>query len=1357
MASIEYNIYEIDTNELDGFRTLTSEDTKLLTSAEITKTFKPNDNFIELSFYTLSNTRLQTIGNYGNYSVLSGDNDGSNEGSSEIAIDPKQDYISYGFDGQEVKAVYNFLDYPYSNSSIPQDFYIESISPDRTEIRVVSVNLGSNGVLETTKQLIDSFANDIYTPDLYVYFGNNIFYSIVNIDTEEFRETNAVLLKLYKPLPSAVNLKTRFNIVEKVSDSVAFEINTVVTPDEPIIPTLRSANFNIEVDEQSNEPSQYYNYTELFSFPTNNSNRELNSLFDEKGAELGIDYSEYGNFINFSSAEERIRNFKYKLDLINSYQSSLDNIEQASVAYDNVGISGSRVYYENLLNGVVNNFDHYEKHLYFQSGSTSWPKSNSLKPFINLESSNTEATNWYTSELQDAILYDAQNPDILTNSIPAYLKEDQNNEPYNLLINMIAQHFDNIWIYTDAVSNKYNADNRLDRGVSKDLIEELLKNFGIKLYTSNKSVEDLFRYFTVNSYDSSEEQLPNGITLSGALPSSQKDYQKEIYKRIYHNLPLLFKSKGTERGLRALINCFGIPSDILKIKVYGGQSVEDLPFFGGEQAWTGSLDKIRLDNTGSIVPGDTVSFYTSIINEDNKYTQDLHRIEIGFSPADNINSYIISQSAVLFPDDPFNIDNYIGDPRNTETNVYTSLRTYADQIFDNVGFYDVKDFVRLIKFFDNVIFRMVRDFVPARSVTDSGIIIKPHLLERSKHISPVMTWTRPEYSGSIDTAFIEGDHGNTFNSGSEEYSTAYSASVMTPTGRVFKKWTPLTGNPVYARFAEEAKFDGELSGSLITVSTGELNDENPFKELTYKDIFYNIGFYKTIPSGVCIIEPRSIISSTLEYTATVASLFTNISGEFDFSSEDPEVEINEPNISIDFTEQYSSVEVTAIKEDDDECTATSIITAVVCNVTLNEGADQIQVGQPFDLSSLFIINDNTDFSILIDNEVIDNYEDYVFIDTVPAGITFRDNVSEGCTLTFNTAVNACTLLPPITDNRFWNVFQQNKYPNLFPNTPENPNQVMWGGDEYFSLLEIFPGSDASTVFQIQMSIQAQGDIDSGIWLECPVHDLGTPGSRYFPTNFKRLAEDYQFFNTFYNPTVNQGTGEVSEARLTVYFRAVQNDECIRGYLSESQGDVVQWNPGQDQVGLETGVQWNGPMALNSKFKNFGTVVPGYNSAIDSNQDFIPDIYDSNDIDDNLSNGSPHDVCKPINQGGGLSNRTEDADIFGRLEWDLPSQAEFNQNETRSSLFYMMNSQEPLFTDPRGFNPIDNGVYTDYRQRTTGTGQDTQPFMIWAGYDYFFRPSEEGSTGPDPYVSAKRYRAIYQQAQLYICSFTNPGG
>jgi hypothetical protein len=40
----------------------------------------------------------------------------------------------------------------------------------------------------------------------------------------------------------------------------------------------------------------------------------------------------------------------------------------------------------------------------------------------------------------------------------------------------------------------------------------------------------------------------------------RKDLLAETYKRIYHNLPLLLKTKGTTYGLQTLISTFGIPN-----------------------------------------------------------------------------------------------------------------------------------------------------------------------------------------------------------------------------------------------------------------------------------------------------------------------------------------------------------------------------------------------------------------------------------------------------------------------------------------------------------------------------------------------------------------------------------------------------------------------------------------------------------------------------------------------------------------------------------------------------------------------------------------------------------------------------
>lgn len=958
MAIIEHSIIELNPDNLTNLESIPQSDANLLEPVEIINTFNTTDNFIELNYFSLNGERIDTIGDYTNYSVLTGDTINKEDGTKEISIDVLEDYKQYNSETSEVIALYNFLDYTYSDSNTKEDFYIESISPDRTEVRLVSVELSPEEVLEYTNKVFQKKERSPYALELFLYEGRNTYYSSVNIDIETFRNTYAVLIKLLEPLPQNINIKSRLNIVEKVSESVAYRVITKVTQDQVTPPTLRSANFHIELEEESTEPSEYFNYDELFSFPTNNTNRQLNSLFNEKGAELSIDYTEYDNFINFSSAEERILNFKYKLDLIGSYQTNLDLINNSS----GIGVSGSAIYFTTLIDGVVDNLDHYERHLYYKSGSSSWPKTNSLVPYINQASTTPEATTWLATEKQKAILYDAQNPDILTNTIPSYLKEDPSNEPYNLFIDLIAQHFDNIWIYTDAVSKKYNADNRLNKGVSKDLVEDLLKNFGVKLYTSNRSTADLYRYFTLNSYEQGQEILPQGIISgSNTTPVSQQDYHREVNKRIYHNLPLLLKSKGTERGVRALINCFGVPSDILKIKVYGGQSVNDLPFFGGEQAFTSSLDKVRINNTGSIVEGDTLSYYTTINRSSDNITQDLHRIEIGFSPSDNIDNYIISQSAVLFPTSTFNIDDYIGDPRDITTNLYPDLDNYRDVLLADLDRYEVEDFIRLIKFFDNSLFRMVKDFIPARTVADTGVIIKQHILERNKAISPIISWTQPEYSGSIETGFITGSNAKAYNSVATgningQSDTKYNYYVQTPEGNTIKQ----------DQLHDESKFDGELSGSYIQLTDGELNKANQFKNLTYDVVIYSASFYETIPIAACNlptaqqdIEVYNAATTLIALqTYPLPNLFGSPSGLYTYEVDG--VDIPSPfiygfvptGINVAYT-QYQTFEVTASgAEYGPTCVSDRDVKVVYCNMAriLQGGTLTANIGAPQRLS-----------------------------------------------------------------------------------------------------------------------------------------------------------------------------------------------------------------------------------------------------------------------------------------------------------------------------------------------------------------------------------------------------------------------
>jgi len=124
---------------------------------------------------------------------------------------------------------------------------------------------------------------------------------------------------------------------------------------------------------------------------------------------------------------------------------------------------------------------------------------------------------------------------------------------------MVGQYFDNIWIYLKAITDINLANNNLNKGISKDLVYNQLQSLGIKVYNSQagESVDQ----FLVGA-NTGSSMWDDNFTITGSYLNNipRKDLVSELYKRIYHNLPLLLKQKGTVEGLDNLMTVFGIPN-----------------------------------------------------------------------------------------------------------------------------------------------------------------------------------------------------------------------------------------------------------------------------------------------------------------------------------------------------------------------------------------------------------------------------------------------------------------------------------------------------------------------------------------------------------------------------------------------------------------------------------------------------------------------------------------------------------------------------------------------------------------------------------------------------------------------------
>jgi hypothetical protein len=557
-------IEDVPSIELGG-QTYTTSDDSLITSFNADVTYNTSTDYIEYFIYNANKELIDSVESLKSFAIY----------GTDLSISPEQDLENRAYLDGKYYTVYNFLR-PLLSSSIQEPYYISQISTDRTEIRLASTNILGGDIVDSTVALKTAIEAAPFQKDFYLNFGSNNLIIANNILLDESDPSNVtVLIKLYEPLSEELGIQSQCWAVEKIAESKAYLINVTVSfTEQDNTLRIKGPNFNLQVSSEANKTTEYQTTSGLKNANNSNLTYQLNSVLAETGADLNIDYNNYNNFVFFSSAQTRLENFYYKLGLIEEYTYSASFGSTSNNYYN----SGSSNYWQNKLNETITNFDGYEYYLYFESGSNTWPKSNNTPPYTNYSTTSTEGLNWLVGQSAIAETYDENNKDGLVEAIPLYIKEDPNNANFELFVEMVGQHFDSIWVYTQAVTEKYNSDNRVESGLSKDLIGTALKDFGIKLYQNNFTSDNL--YNTYLGYTPSGSLLPytgqelitSYVTASATGSLIPLDnLSSEIYKRLYHNLPFLLKKKGTVEGLNTLITTFGIPDTILRVYEYGGK------------------------------------------------------------------------------------------------------------------------------------------------------------------------------------------------------------------------------------------------------------------------------------------------------------------------------------------------------------------------------------------------------------------------------------------------------------------------------------------------------------------------------------------------------------------------------------------------------------------------------------------------------------------------------------------------------------------------------------------------------------------------------------------------------------------
>tara|TARA_Y100000310_G_scaffold24370_2_gene23410 strand:- start:2460 stop:7838 length:5379 start_codon:yes stop_codon:yes gene_type:complete len=171
----------------------------------------------------------------------------------------------------------------------------------------------------------------------------------------------------------------------------------------------------------------------------------------------------------------------------------------------------------------------------YQTGSSTW-------------------SNWYTPMYESASAFDSANIHSLENNIPSQVRNSSQAGDLKKFLAMIGEHFDVIRNYIDNYTKIYSRKYKKQEAVPSNLLPMIAKNFGWELIQPFSS--SLADYFGSTTGDS------GGV----------EETKFNLWKKVINNLIYIYKSKGTEAGIRALLNVYGYPSDVISIHELGGST-----------------------------------------------------------------------------------------------------------------------------------------------------------------------------------------------------------------------------------------------------------------------------------------------------------------------------------------------------------------------------------------------------------------------------------------------------------------------------------------------------------------------------------------------------------------------------------------------------------------------------------------------------------------------------------------------------------------------------------------------------------------------------------------------------------------
>lgn len=172
----------------------------------------------------------------------------------------------------------------------------------------------------------------------------------------------------------------------------------------------------------------------------------------------------------------------------------------------------------------------------------------------------TDVQTYLTDKLYYADEHDYKNNFMLKNSMPAWiLNEDGNNgDILTNFLQTLSSYLDTLYLQILSYKTIKNKDYLNYEGKAPPFSDLLLTSNGFDLpalFLNTDIVQSLLNQDSKKTYDESINNLKN-----------------IIYKNIYNNLDIIYKSKGTEESIKQLIKNFGVNEEVYSLNIYANNT-----------------------------------------------------------------------------------------------------------------------------------------------------------------------------------------------------------------------------------------------------------------------------------------------------------------------------------------------------------------------------------------------------------------------------------------------------------------------------------------------------------------------------------------------------------------------------------------------------------------------------------------------------------------------------------------------------------------------------------------------------------------------------------------------------------------